>query len=124
MCSSDLLLADPGISYSRGTTELEGIHGPVNLGNPTEMTVKDIARLVIRLTGSSSPVEHLPRPTDDPKVRRPDIGRARNLLGWEPHVDAETGLTKTIAYFQSILADLPDLSLDRADSLATQEREK
>jgi len=119
-----LLLADPGTSGSQGTTELGGIHGPVNLGNPTEMKVKDIAQLVIRLTGSCSPVEHLPLPVDDPKVRRPDITRARNLLGWEPHVDAETGLIKTIAYFQSILADLPDPSLDPADSLATQEREK
>lgn len=82
-----------------------------------------IARLVIRLTGSSSKIELLPLPADDPKVRCPDITRARHLLDWEPRVDVETGLLKAIAYFQSILADLTDLSLNPAESLAGLERE-
>jgi dTDP-glucose 4,6-dehydratase len=118
-----LLLADPETSRFRGTTELDGIHGPVNLGNPTEMRIVDIAQLVIRLTGSSSAVQHLPLPVDDPKVRRPDITRARNLLDWEPHVDAETGLRKTIAYFQSISADLANPLFNPAESLTSPARE-
>ncbi len=79
------------------------IHGPVNLGNPREIRVIDLARLVIRLTGSSSQIQFLPLPLDDPKVRCPDIARARRLLAWEPLVDVETGIKKTIAYFCSVL---------------------
>jgi dTDP-glucose 4,6-dehydratase len=87
-------------------TELgpESIHDPVNIGNPRELTVGAIAKLVLQLTGSRSAVEHRPLPVDDPKVRRPDIRRAKALLGWEPKVELEDGLTKTIEYFRGILA--------------------
>lgn len=81
----------------------ESIHDPVNIGNPRELTVLDIARLVLKLTGSSSRIEHKPLPVDDPKVRRPDIRRAKVLLNWEPKVSLEDALEKTIAYFRTIL---------------------
>ena len=73
---------------------------PVNIGNPHEMSIEDMARLIIKMTGSSSQVVFRPLPTDDPKVRRPDITRARTLLGWEPRVSLEEGLTSTISYFR------------------------
>jgi dTDP-glucose 4,6-dehydratase len=73
---------------------------PVNIGNPLEMTIEEMARLIIRMTGSSSQVVFQPLPTDDPKVRQPDITRARTLLGWEPKVSLEQGLTSTIEYFR------------------------
>jgi len=76
------------------------IHDPVNLGNPRELTVLEIARLVLKLTGSSSEIQRQPLPVDDPKVRRPDIGRARALLNWEPRVELEDGLRKTIEFFR------------------------
>src|SRR5216110_399174 len=72
---------------------------PVNIGNPVEMTIKQIAETIIRMTGSTSKIVHRPLPTDDPKQRRPDITRARTLLGWEPKVQLEEGLVKTIEYF-------------------------
>lgn len=78
----------------------DGIHGPVNLGNPVETTVADIARTIIRLTGSTSRLECLPLPVDDPKLRCPDIRRARALLEWEPKVPLEAGLENTIRYFR------------------------
>lgn len=81
----------------------ETIHDPVNIGNPRELTVKDIADLVLRLTGSKSRIEHHPLPADDPKVRRPDIRRAKMLLGWEPQVELEDGLRKTIEYFRQVV---------------------
>jgi dTDP-glucose 4,6-dehydratase len=73
---------------------------PVNIGNPHEMSIEDMARLIIRMTGSPSRIVFKPLPTDDPKVRRPDITRARTLLGWEPMVSLEAGLTSTIDYFR------------------------
>ncbi len=76
------------------------LNDPVNIGNPKEMTVEAIARAIIELTGSSSRIVHAPLPTDDPKVRQPDITRARTLLGWEPKVGLEDGLRETIAYFR------------------------
>jgi dTDP-glucose 4,6-dehydratase len=76
------------------------VNEPVNIGNPHEMTIEEIASTIIRLTGSSSRIVHRPLPTDDPKVRRPDITRARELLGWEPKVSLEQGLEATIAYFR------------------------
>lgn len=79
----------------------ESIHDPVNLGNPEERTVLDIARLIVQLTGSHSDVKHLPLPADDPKVRRPDINRAKELLGWQPSVPLEEGLRRTIEYFRT-----------------------
>ena len=80
---------------------------PVNLGNPNETTVAGIAEQIIGLTGSSSRIVHEPLPVDDPKVRRPDIGRARAVLGWEPRVSLAAGLTETIAWFRTALADAP-----------------
>jgi dTDP-glucose 4,6-dehydratase len=77
------------------------VNEPVNIGNPQEMTIEDIARAIIRLTGSRSRIVHKPLPEDDPKVRQPDITRARTLLGWEPKVGLEEGLLKTLAYFRS-----------------------
>jgi len=76
---------------------------PVNIGNPHEMTIKEIAETIIRMTGSKSRLVQRPLPTDDPKVRKPDITRARTLLGWEPTVPLEQGLTSTIAYFRQKL---------------------
>jgi dTDP-glucose 4,6-dehydratase len=73
---------------------------PVNIGNPQEMSIEDMARLIITMTGSSSNIVFKPLPTDDPKVRRPDITRARTLLAWEPKVTLDEGLTSTIAYFR------------------------
>jgi dTDP-glucose 4,6-dehydratase len=95
-----LALADPGTAGSDGASGLDGIHGPVNLGNPVEMTVSDIAQVILRLTGSSSRIEHQPLPVDDPKVRRPDIARAQKLLGWTPQVSLEQGLRNTIKYLR------------------------
>jgi len=77
--------------------------GPVNIGNPKEMTLNEMAQRVIELTGSKSRIVHRPLPTDDPKVRQPDIGLARRLLGWSPRVGLDTGLRRTIAYFRSRL---------------------
>jgi dTDP-glucose 4,6-dehydratase len=74
---------------------------PVNIGNPREMTIRDIAETIIRMTGSKSTIVSKPLPTDDPKQRRPDITRARTLLNWEPKVELEQGLAKTIDYFRA-----------------------
>jgi dTDP-glucose 4,6-dehydratase len=82
---------------------------PVNLGNPRETTIEEIARTIIRMTGSSSRIVYAPLPTDDPKVRQPDIGRARALLGWEPRVALEQGLETTIEYFRQKL-DAPAIT--------------
>jgi dTDP-glucose 4,6-dehydratase len=77
---------------------------PVNIGNPVEMTIKQIAETIIKMTGSTSTIVYRPLPTDDPKQRRPDITRARTLLGWEPKVQLEEGLIKTIEYFRTKVA--------------------
>ncbi|GAA2493759.1 UDP-glucuronic acid decarboxylase family protein [Streptomyces gobitricini] len=77
-----------------------GLRGPVNIGNPTEITMLELARLVIELTGSGSEIRFIERPTDDPAVRCPDITLARDKLEWEPRVDAEEGLRRTIAWFR------------------------
>jgi len=76
------------------------VTGPVNLGNPSEMTVRDLAERVIRLTGSRSKLAFKPLPVNDPTQRCPDIAKARDILGWEPKVDLETGLKRTIDYFR------------------------
>ncbi len=76
------------------------VTGPVNLGNPAEMTVRDLAERIIRLTGSSSKLEFKPLPVNDPTQRCPDIGKAKKLLDWEPKVDLEAGLKRTIDYFR------------------------
>ena len=74
---------------------------PVNIGNPREMTIEEIARTIIQMTGAKSKIVYKPLPTDDPKVRQPDITRARALLNWEPKVPLEEGLGKTIEYFRT-----------------------
>src|SRR5213594_3742302 len=76
---------------------------PVNIGNPREFTVGELAELVLRLTGSGSAIVERPLPVDDPKVRQPDITRARTLLGWEPRVSLEDGLRRTIEYFRAAI---------------------
>ncbi|HMF98292.1 MAG TPA: UDP-glucuronic acid decarboxylase family protein [Vicinamibacterales bacterium] len=80
---------------------LSDTNDPVNIGNPVEMTIKQIAETIIRMTGAKSRIIYKPLPTDDPKQRRPDISRAREILGWEPKVQLEEGLVKTIEYFRS-----------------------
>ena len=75
--------------------------GPVNLGNPHEISMNDLASWVIDLAGSSSRIVHIERPVDDPTVRQPDISRARDVLGWEPEVPIEEGLRRTIAWFRA-----------------------
>jgi UDP-glucuronate decarboxylase len=78
--------------------------GPVNLGNPGEFTMVELAKHVLALTGSDAPVEYRPLPADDPVRRQPDISRARELLGWEPTVDLADGLKRTVEYFREALA--------------------
>jgi dTDP-glucose 4,6-dehydratase len=76
---------------------------PVNIGNPHEVTIEQIARTIIKLTGSKSQVVYKPLPVDDPKQRRPDITRAKTLLSWEPKVQLEEGLLKTVGFFKEKL---------------------
>ena len=78
-------------------------HEPVNIGNPREMTIKQFAEEIIRITGARSTVEYKPLPEDDPKVRQPDISRAKRILGWEPKVQFDEGIKKTIEYFRNAL---------------------
>ncbi|TQE38927.1 SDR family oxidoreductase [Streptomyces ipomoeae] len=87
------------------TAMLDSPHpGPVNLGNPAEYTVRRLATLVLEVTGSPSAIDHRPLPVDDPTRRRPDIGKARSLLGWAPEVPLETGLRRTAAWFTRSVA--------------------
>ena len=81
------------------------VTGPINLGNPGEFTIRELAEMVVRLVGSRSRLVFLPLPADDPRQRQPDITQARATLGWEPKVRLEEGLTATIAYFEALLAD-------------------
>lgn len=81
----------------------DGITGPINLGNPVEFTMMELAETVIELTGSESSIEFKPLPTDDPRQRQPDIGRARDTLGWSPSIQLREGLGQTIAYFDNLL---------------------
>lgn len=85
--------------YRLASTEY---HEPVNLGNPNEMTILELAKKIKELTGSTSPIVFKELPQDDPKVRQPDITRARKLLNWEPKVDLHTGLARTIEYFKKV----------------------
>ncbi|MFN8831660.1 MAG: UDP-glucuronic acid decarboxylase family protein [Labrys sp. (in: a-proteobacteria)] len=82
----------------------DAVTGPFNLGNPHEISIADLAGLVLRLTGSAAPLVNRPLPQDDPMQRRPDIARAAALLGWRPTVPVEDGLRRTIAYFAGIAA--------------------
>ena len=81
-----------------------GLTGPVNLGNPGEFTMLELAQKVIELTGAASRIVHHPLPADDPKQRQPNIGLAQQELGWTPRVDLDQGLVKTIGYFRELLA--------------------
>lgn len=80
--------------------------GPMNMGNPHEFTIEELARLVIEISGSSSKLVHMPLPSDDPIKRKPDISLAKKELGWEPAIPLKEGLKTTIAYFESVLAKL------------------
>jgi dTDP-glucose 4,6-dehydratase len=94
---SDLVDGIWRLMQSRGTE-------PVNIGNPQEMTLLELAKKILRLSGSSSEIMFEPLPEDDPKVRQPDITRARTLLGWGPRVDVDEGLRRTLAWFRARLA--------------------
>jgi dTDP-glucose 4,6-dehydratase len=92
--------------------EIEGIYRlfmdgdaqPTNIGNPNEFTVAQLAQIVLEVTGSRSPIEYRDLPEDDPKVRKPDISRARAMLGWEPRIELREGVARTVAYFREALA--------------------
>lgn len=100
-------------SFCYVSDQIEGLYrllmsdcvDPVNIGNPQELSVMELAKTIIRLTGSSSPIVQKPLPVDDPRVRQPDITKAKELLGWEPRVGLEEGLTLTIAWFREKLAE-------------------
>ena len=80
-------------------------HAPVNVGNPSEFTILECAQKIIALTGSRSRIKHEALPQDDPKQRRPDITKAKRLLGWEPRVDLETGLKLSLEYFRKAVSE-------------------
>jgi dTDP-glucose 4,6-dehydratase len=82
---------------------MKGDHLPTNIGNPVEYTVKQLAELVVELTGTAAPIVYEPLPADDPKVRQPDITRARTMLDWEPTVPVREGLARTIEYFRGLV---------------------
>ena len=83
----------------------DDVIGPINLGNPKEFSMLELAALVIELTGSKSKVVHRPLPQDDPRQRRPDISKAQKMLNWQPHTPLKEGLVKTIAYFEELLRE-------------------
>ena len=83
--------------------------GPMNLGNPSEFTILELAEMIIAKIGARSKIERRPLPIDDPRQRQPDISAARHLLGWQPTVDLDTGLTSTIEYFERLVKSLPGL---------------
>jgi dTDP-glucose 4,6-dehydratase len=100
-------------SFCYVSDELDGIlrlarspeHEPVNIGNPTEFTILECARKVIATTGSASQIKYEALPQDDPKQRRPDISKAKRLLGWEPKVELESGLKLSLEYFRRAVAE-------------------
>ena len=100
-------------SFCYVSDEIEGFlrlskseeHLPVNIGNPSEFTILECAQLVLKITGSSSRIRYESLPPDDPKQRRPDITKARKLLGWEPKIDLETGLRRSLEYFKKAVAE-------------------
>ena len=91
------------VQFGRILTNHESVHNPVNIGNPSELTVFEIAKMVLEHTQSTSQIEFLSLPIDDPKVRRPNIEKAKSLLKWEPAISLQEGLQKTISYFKTIL---------------------
>jgi dTDP-glucose 4,6-dehydratase len=102
-------------SFCYVSDEVEGIYrlfmrgdaNPTNVGNPDEYTVKQLAEIVVELTGSKSKIEYRELPTDDPKVRKPDITRARTMLDWEPSVKVHDGVARTIEYFRTVIGGQP-----------------
>jgi dTDP-glucose 4,6-dehydratase len=96
-CYVDDLIAGISALIEKGGAD------PVNLGNPDERSIGELARLIIQETGSSSEIEYLPLPVDDPKVRCPDISKAKSLLGWEPTVGLDEGLARTVEWFRNAL---------------------
>ncbi len=99
-----LLFAEPNNTQEESEIMENSIHSPVNLGNPYELSVLEIAEMVLNLTGTKSTIEFKPLPVDDPRVRRPNINKARTILGWEPKVGIEKGLSMTIKYFKDNLS--------------------
>src|SRR5215475_13778537 len=101
-------------SFCYVSDEVEGIvrlsraaeHGPVNIGNPTEFTILECAQRVLKVTGSKSSLKYEALPQDDPKQRRPDISKAKQLLGWEPRIDLESGLRMSLEYFREEVANV------------------
>jgi dTDP-glucose 4,6-dehydratase len=99
-------------SFCYVSDEVEGIlrlsrseeHEPVNIGNPTEFTILECAQQVLAVTQSKSRIRYEPLPVDDPKQRRPDISKAKRLLGWEPKIDLETGLRMSLDYFREVVS--------------------
>jgi len=83
----------------------DAVIGPINIGNPGEFTILELAEKVLAMTGSKSKIVRKPLPSDDPKQRKPDIGQAKEHLGWSPKVQLEEGLTRTIDYFESLLRE-------------------
>jgi len=83
----------------------QDVTGPVNIGNPIEFSILELAAMVVEVTGSRSRIVHRAKPEDDPKQRRPDISRADELLRWKPHTNLKDGLVRTIAYFDQLLSD-------------------
>jgi UDP-glucuronate decarboxylase len=81
----------------------EEVTGPINLGNPSEITIRELAERILELTGSRSRIVSRPLPLDDPRQRRPDITKAQSLVGWQPKVSLEDGLKETVRYFQHLL---------------------
>jgi dTDP-glucose 4,6-dehydratase len=116
LCGEELTVYGNGLqtrSFCYVSDEIDGFlrlaksdeHLPVNIGNPNEFTMLECAQLVLKVTGSKSQIRYEPLPQDDPKQRRPDITKARRLLGWEPKIDLETGLRKSLDYFQQAVAE-------------------
>ena len=92
--------------------------GPINIGNPTEFSVLDLASIIIDVTGSRSHIVHRPLPEDDPRQRQPDISRAQEVLSWAPTTKLRDGLIRTIAYFENMLAEKHEGEFQIGDTLA------
>jgi dTDP-glucose 4,6-dehydratase len=116
LCGEELTVYGNGLqtrSFCYVSDEVDGFlrlaksdeHLPVNIGNPNEFTMLECAQMVLKVTGSKSQIRHEPLPQDDPKQRCPDITKARKLLGWEPKIDLETGLRKSLAYFKTAIEE-------------------
>lgn len=95
-------MVDAIVRFMQSTPD---VVGPINLGNPAELSIRALAELIIELTNSRSSLVHEPVPADDPIQRQPDLAKARKLLGWEPSISLREGLTETIAYFDRLLSE-------------------